>query len=106
MQRRKAIRAIGQFFGNWESMINDALDIPDNPNFGPIDRASVHLCNMFVCPDSSLFGVGPPPDIGCQWRMLPADFLDWRTWGISGHSGLHHANHRQRYRPCWGFGYV
>ena len=51
-----------------------------------------------ICPDSSLFGVGPPPDqaphrglvrrflrgahllkSGCQWRMLPADFPDWRT---------------------------
>ena len=46
IQYRKAIRAIGQFFGRWESTINDAMDVPaypDNPNLGPISRASVQF---------------------------------------------------------------
>ena len=35
VQQRKAFLAIGQFFGRWESTINDARDIPafpDNPS--------------------------------------------------------------------------
>ena len=47
VQQRKAFRAIGQFFGRWESTINDAMDIPAHPgnppNLGPISRASVQF---------------------------------------------------------------
>ena len=46
VQRRKAYTAIGQFFGRWESTINDAQEIPyhpSNPSGGPIERAVVQF---------------------------------------------------------------
>ena len=83
VQRRKAIRAIGQFFGNWESMINDALDIPDNPNFGPIDRASV----QFAYHGEFLRRA---PNLIARWsRYLTTEQVEELSNHLESHQGAH-----------------
>ena len=86
MQRRKAIRAIGQFFGNWESMINDAMDIPahpDNPNLGPIGRASVQFAYH-----GDFLRRGP--NLIARWsRYLTAELVEELSNHLENHQGAH-----------------
>ena len=84
IQYRKAIRAIGQFFGRWESTINDAMDVPaypDNPNLGPISRASVQF---------ALHGdfLRRAPNLIARWsRYLTAEQLEELSNYLEGHQG-------------------
>ena len=86
VQRRKAIRAIGQFFGRWESEINDAMDIPaheDNPNLGPISKASV----QFAFHGDFLRRA---PNLIARWsRYLTANQVEELSNHLESHQGAH-----------------
>ena len=85
VQQRKAFRAIGQFFGRWESTINDAMDIPahpDNPpNLGPISRASV----QFAFHGDFLRRA---PNLIARWsKYLTAEQMEELSNHLEGHQG-------------------
>ena len=86
VQRRKAIRTIGQFFGRWESTINNAMDIPaheNNPNLGPISKASVQF---------ALHGdfLRRAPNLIARWsRYLTANQVEELSNHLESHQGAH-----------------
>ena len=84
VQRRKAEKAIGRFFGEWESTINDTKEIPyhpSNPSSGPIDRAVVQLAyhEDFL---------RRAPNLIARWsRYLTAEQAQELTNQLEGHQG-------------------
>ena len=83
-QRGKAYKAIAQFFGSWESTINDAEEIPyhpSNPSGSPIDRAVV----QFAYHGDFLRRA---PNLIARWsRYLTAEQVEELSNYLEGHQG-------------------
>ncbi|MYC38095.1 MAG: hypothetical protein F4X66_14445 [Chloroflexi bacterium] len=84
VQRGKAEKAIGRFFAEWESTINDTEEIPyhpSNPTGGPIDRAVV----QFAYHGDFLRRA---PNLIARWsRYLTAEQVEELSNLLEGHQG-------------------
>ena len=84
VQQRKAMKAIGLFFKEWESTINETTDIPahpTNPSNGPINRAVV----QFAYHEDYLRRA---PNLLARWaRYLAAEQVEELSNLLEGHQG-------------------
>ena len=82
-QRRKAEKAIGLFFKEWETEINNAVDIPSNPNFGAVPKAAVQF---------AMHGdfLRRAPNLMARWsRYITAEQVEELSNLLERHQGAH-----------------
>ena len=78
-QRKKAERAIGLFFKDWETTINEAVDIPPNPNFGAVPKAAVQFARHE-------YSLGRAPNLIERWqRYLTAEQVEQLSNHLENH---------------------
>ena len=86
VQRRRAIRYIGQFFARWESTINDSMGFPAPeaiPNIELISKANV----QFARHEDFL---RKAPNLIARWsRYLTANQVEELSNHLEGHQGAH-----------------
>ena len=82
-QRRKAERAIGVFFREWETAINSAVGVPPNPNFGAVPKAAVQFAQHE-------YFIRMAPNLIARWsKYLTTEQVEELSNHLEGHQGGH-----------------